>query len=265
MMHVKQITELVTSGQADAAHQALDTLLAFGPNNVAALKLRAMLFESEGLFEDEAYTWERILNVDRNDQDALNYLFRRQNEDREHFYFTDEIPGGRRFLAYPHKFISTAIYGLVGCLAFFICVHLLTHFKLSQVIYVDETVLALFGICVLWPWLAIIRAFLVAPRFVTVTNEEISLSTRFRTVSYKWEEIAHIYLAKNISIDEYHLSLVVAPKELKDPILHINLTPGLSIIRARHYFLAEIRKYHPNLDSQNLADLKLENPKHFQY
>ena len=43
MMHVKQITEIIDAGATEEAQEALEQLLSLGPNNTAALKLKARL------------------------------------------------------------------------------------------------------------------------------------------------------------------------------------------------------------------------------
>src|SRR4051812_29827081 len=121
MLHVKQIRAVIEAGEADQAHQALDQLLALGPNNTDALKLRASLLEHEGRFAAEAKIWEKIAVIDREDADAVAFLLRRQLEDREHFYFTDDVPGGgRRFMAYPRRLINHSALGLAGCVGFLV-------------------------------------------------------------------------------------------------------------------------------------------------
>ena len=77
MMHVKQITEIIDAGGTAEAHLALDQLLALGPKNTAALKLRARLLEMDGRFSEEAQVWDRIGTIDREDEVAVAYLFRR--------------------------------------------------------------------------------------------------------------------------------------------------------------------------------------------
>jgi hypothetical protein len=109
MLHVKQIRDIVDAGQTDEAHDALDQLWALGPHNTEALKLRAKLFEYEGRFAEEGKVWERVGSIDREDPDAVSWHLRKQLEDREHFYFTDDIPGGgRKFMAYPRSLVNTS-------------------------------------------------------------------------------------------------------------------------------------------------------------
>ena len=94
MIHVKQIKTLVDSGQRDEALAAIENLLVLGPSNLEALKIKAFLMESAGKFEEEYKIWQRVLEVDSEDQEAMAYLFRKQMEDREHFHFSEKLQSG---------------------------------------------------------------------------------------------------------------------------------------------------------------------------
>ena len=52
MMHVKQIKNLVEAGESSRALEALDNLLALGPSNMEALKLKAYLLSQQGRFRE---------------------------------------------------------------------------------------------------------------------------------------------------------------------------------------------------------------------
>src|SRR5947208_1480115 len=113
-MNVARIQQLAESGDIEGAHSALDSLLAMGPQNLEALKLRARLHEVAGRFNEEAKMWEKVAQIARDDDDLLDYLLRRQTEDRENFYFTDTLPGGgKRFLAFPRRMVRAATIGLL--------------------------------------------------------------------------------------------------------------------------------------------------------
>jgi tetratricopeptide (TPR) repeat protein len=63
MKHVTSIKKIIESGDREEAQQAIDNLLELGPNNLEALKLKAMLYSSEGRFSEEAQVWHRVLQV----------------------------------------------------------------------------------------------------------------------------------------------------------------------------------------------------------
>ena len=123
-MRVENIKKIVADGDLEQAQEALDTLLELGPNNVEALKLQAALLRAQGKFEAEKQIWIRMHDLDAEDIDTRRFLHRKQIEEREFFYFTDELPSGRRFLAYPKKMAIASLIGLFGCLLFLIISHL---------------------------------------------------------------------------------------------------------------------------------------------
>ena len=241
MLHVKQIREIVDQGQSDEAHQALDQLLALGPNNTEALKLRARLLESEGRFGDEARIWDRVAQVDREDPDAVTFLLRRQLEDREHFYFTDDVPGGgRRFLAYPRALINTSAMGLIGCIAFLLSTRLASRFP----IFADPVMmLSLFGLFVMLPWLSIVWVYFKSLRSLSVSQTGVSVSTRVKTRIVAWGDIDKVCLARTYGPKGQGLTLVFIPKAQADTPIEIDLNHGSSAIRARSYLVREIARH----------------------
>lgn len=240
MMHVKQIQNIVAKGQNDEAHAALDQLLALGPQNTEALKLRARLYEFEGRFIEEGRAWERVATVDNEDQDAISYLLRRQLEDREHFYFTDDVAGGgRRFLAYPRQLVNTSVIGLMGCIVFL----LTTRLSLAYPILGEPTVmLSLFGAFVLGPWVAILISYFRGLKAVTVTPVGVEVASRRKHWEFKWSDLEKICLARSGTADASYLNLVLLPKDRNISPLEINLNHGQSSLRARSYLIKELTK-----------------------
>ena len=102
MRHVKDIRILFEQGQQDEAFDAIDQLLSLGPNNLDALKLKALILSNRGQYREEAKLWEQIIELDNEDADAIYYFHKRYIEEREKFYFTDEIPTGGRQIGRAH-------------------------------------------------------------------------------------------------------------------------------------------------------------------
>jgi hypothetical protein len=241
MMHVKQIQEIVDNGQNVEAHDALDQLLAMGPQNTEALKLRAQLFEFEGRFVEEGRTWERVATIDNEDPDAISYLLRRQLEDREHFYFTDDLPGGgRRFLAYPRQLVNTSVIGLMGCIIFLLTTRLTTVYP-----FLGEptTMLSLFGIFVLGPWIAILYTYLKGLKAVILTPAGVEVSSRFKQWNYLWSDVEKVCLARTTIEGESSLNLVILPKDRSLTPVEIGLNQGSTPIRARSYLVKDVIKF----------------------
>lgn len=240
MMHVKQIRSIVDTGKNDEAHAALDQLLALGPQNTEALKLRAQLFEYEGRFTDEAKVWDRIATIDREDEDAVGYLMRRQLEDREHFYFTDDVPGGgRRFMAYPKTLVTTSAWGLAGCVAFLLTSRLSQRFEFLA----DPSVmLSVFAVLVVLPWALIVYTYFTAIRHVSILNDSVVVATRLKSITIKWPDLDKVCVARSLTPDGNSLSLVLIPKDREHPPIEVDLHHRSTPIRARSYLVREISR-----------------------
>lgn len=238
MMHVKQIRNIIEEGRSEEAHEAIDQLLALGPHNTEALKLRAMLYGRKGRFAEEARTWERIIGIDNEDPDAISYFQMRHLEDREHFYFTDDLPdGGRRFIAYPRHLIRSTFLALGGCLAFLSLTRLTVAFPLLEA---PGLLLPLFAVLVIAPWIWTLVSWLRAIHHVSLTRDRIEFATRLKTLWLDWKAIEGIFLAHNTINDSDTLSLVIVPKNRDLPVVEVDLSAGSSSIRARSYLLKEI-------------------------
>lgn len=259
MMHVKQIKTIVDTGKNDEAHAALDQLLALGPSNTEALKLRARLYEYEGRFSDEARTWDRIATIDREDQDAVNFLMRKQIEDREHFYFTDDIPGGgRRFVAYPRSLINMSALGLAGCVAFLLSSRLSLRFP----VLADPVVmLSCFALLVIVPWISIAMTYFTALRHVSLAADGVTIATRLKAASLKWEDLDKVCVARSMNPDGNRLSLVLIPKDRAQPPVEVDLHQKSTPIRARSYLVKELARLHAEPEYATREALGLDHIK----
>ena len=188
MKHVAAIKELLEDGKTEEAQSALENLLALWPSNVEALKIKATVFASEGRFQEEERTWYEILEINNEDEDAIDYIQQRQVD----FYFTDDLPGGgRRFLAYPRMLVRVSLLGLIGCISFLMLTKLVDDktFLLSP-----NSIFISFMVLVISPWLGIIYVWLKSLRNITVHRHSIEISTRLKKMDYKWEDIDKLYL-----------------------------------------------------------------------
>lgn len=263
MLHVKQIREIVEAGKNPEAHDALDQLLALGPNNTDALKLRARLFEIEGRFGDEARIWDKVGTIDREDPDAVTYFLRKQLEDREHFYFTDDIPGGgRRFLAYPRSLVNRSAMGLVGCIAFLLASQLSTRIPaLGEPI----VMLGMFALFVISPWIGIVATYISGIKSISLSPQGIDVATRLKVTSFKWDDVEKVCLARSAQGDEAFLSLVIMPKDRTVRPIEIDLNQGSTAIRARSYLVREIARLFSEPECVSRSTLDLDRRKVSNY
>jgi hypothetical protein len=238
MKNVAEIQSIAESGDLSAAHEALDGLLEMGPRNVEALKLRARLFEVAGRFQQEAKIWDQIAKVDRDDSDLAEYIARRQQEDRENFYFTDALPGGgKRFIAFPRRMVRAAGLGLIGCVMFLVLARLASVWTILNHPFI---MLSSFALFVISPWFAIMASYLKSLRYISVTKEGLEIATRFRTHKLPWSQVENVVLAQDDRHDTYKLSLIVLGKQSESMNFELDFNEGTTPIRARSYFVREI-------------------------
>ena len=252
MIHLKQIEDFVDQGLVERAEQALDNLLELGPKNTEAIKLRAMLYERSGQFMQESKMWERVGHVDDEDSDYLAYLVRRQNEERERFYFTDELPGGgRRFLAYPRGVVYSAVTALMGCVLFLVYARTAgAADPKNQVV-----TLVVFALCVLAPWLGIGIAYLRSIKSVTISSTGICVAMRFRDVSLDWSDVAHAWIVHQFGPKNPQLALILLPRDANTKAISIDLMLETTAIRARSHFLRDVEKHLKEIAPVRLAEI----------
>ncbi|MBQ47608.1 MAG: hypothetical protein CMP10_09110 [Zetaproteobacteria bacterium] len=257
MKHIENIERLLEKGHTEDAWEALDNLLTLGPNNVAALKLKAFLYKGQGRFAEEEGLWHKIYDIDNEDLEALEFIQKRQLEDREHYYFTDDLPdGGRRFLAYPRSLVKISIIGLMGCLAFLMLTRVIEQ---NQWTNGPIIILISFFFLVISPWVAIIWTWSHSIRSVEINKSGIEVTTRFKSFPFKWNELDRICLAYSPDPNEPDLRLVLLPKSPYTRPIEIDMNEESSAIRARIHLITEISTSYYPIGYEDHSKLELEN------
>lgn len=227
----------MTRGDVAGAHEHLDMLLSIAPSNIEALKLKAALLRVEGDYEVEYELWQRVHDLDSNDGDSVSYMLRRQREEREFCYFTDALPTGRKFLAYPKSVAAATVIGFLGCM-FFLALSYMIGAK--SFFSNKAVVLTLFFLCVIVPWMLIVYRYLTSLVYIVVTDEEIGIKSRLRYLRLRWQDISKVYLAHNHGANL--LDVVIFPVDKLQPMIKINVTDGISSLCAKTFLIAEIKK-----------------------
>lgn len=246
MRHMSSIRKMVDEGQIEEASHALTNLLEIGPNNLEALKLKAELLEAEGRFKEEEQLWRKIIALEPEDNDGLMYLERKLIEDRELYYFTDDLPGGgRRFEAYPRNLITMALIGLICCTAFLTLSRLGEAFPMVKQPIVF---LSAFFFLVLMPWLVLVYNYFRSLKTITVHKSGIVLSTRLRQFTFNWNELRGIAVAHHHDASKPSLELLLIPENSEREKISVNLELDTTHIRARSYFLEELERIYLNIE-----------------
>ena len=238
MNHINSIRKSISEGLIEQAESDLENILLLGPNNLEALKIQAGLLAAQGNFEQERIIWKQIQRIDEEDHDANEYFLYQQQEDREHFYFTDELAeGGRRFHLYPRALINASLIGLLGCALFLMFSRILAD---SAVWSREEVVLSSFFCLVMIPWFYILLHMMRGIRFISVDDQGLRLSSRLRKRFYAWHLVEAIVVQCSPGDINGPSALWIEPQPGTEPLLSFDLSERTSSLRAKSYLLNEI-------------------------
>lgn len=265
MMHVKQIVELIEDGKSQEAEDAIEQLLALGPSNIEAMKLRAAICSRQGRFSEELEVWTKVLKIDSEDPDALHWFELQNLEEQEHHFYSDHITGGgARYITYQKGLLRPMIFGLIGSLGFTFFTNLaLTH---APALIKNEVLIAGFFLVVFVPLVLVIHAFLTSMYLVTINKDGILIQTRLARYNYSWDELDNILLSHEMSLAGPKLNLFFIPKQAHKLILSIDLNPDETSIRSRRHFIQDITELYKKPKSilrQNIKSIQNRKIKYF--
>lgn len=224
--------------KTEQAESALESLLSMGPNNTAALKLKAKLYEYRGDFEGELSVWKKIHSIDNEDREAYHFFQLRQIEEFEHQHFTDILSDGSlRMLTYQKPLMWPMVGGLVGSLTFVIFTN---YAQIKANALLDPRLLiALFALTVVMPFMLVTYKFFTTTYFYALDKEKFTVSTRLSERFLYWRDLEGVYLERDGGLNHAALTLVLKPKDpLVQPIT-VDMTPKTTCIRSRQSFLRE--------------------------
>ena len=183
----------------------------------------------------------------------MNFTLRRQLEDREHFYFTDDLPeGGKRYLAYPKTLVNISVLGLLGCVSF------LFVSKVTESLgFPSYSVVIAFVLLVVSPWIGIIWVYCRSLRSISVTRSFLEVSTRFRSFQFEWKNIAKVVLSHSENPNDPDLRLVIVPKDKQQKSIVIDYNDASSAIRARSYLIMELNQFYRDISFERFDALNL--------
>lgn len=259
MKHVSAVRDLFSEGKSEEAEDALDNLLALGPSNIEALKIKAALLGKKGQLAEEAEIWLKISQIDSEDPDAHEFLLRLQMEERERYFFTEIVADeGRRFFAYPKKLFHISVAGLVGCVAFL--------FISSSPGYEGQltpeslaVITASFVLLVVCPWLAILYLYFKSLKTLTISKAGVEITTRLKSLSYTWNELKSVHIAYGALAGGSEVRLVLVPSKDQDPRIEIDLSAETSALKAKNQLIHELQKscasltFVPDTDPSHIA------------
>lgn len=236
VMKIENIEKDVEKGRFEEAYAGLEEILSIGPKNTKALKMKALLLALEGKFSEEAQIWRKVISVDAEDEDALEYFQRTVNEQREHEFFSDILlSGGIRFIANPRSVVTTSFIGLMGC-AIFLSIMNFAH----RFVFLTKPLITYssFLIFVMLPWFMILYVYFRALRDITIDRDAIHLRTRTSDFSLQWKDISEFYLVRS---QNNGLFILLISKLSDKPSVLINIG-GYTPVRAPSFLVREITR-----------------------
>ncbi len=241
MKTIDEIINLINAGKKKEASKAVEHLLSLGETNIEALKIKANLLSQEGKFRQASNTWEKILKIDPDNLDAFYYFENQFIEEKEKFYFTDELPnGGRRFLLHPQDMINSLVLGVFGCIVFLFSSNnnVLQYFFGSNVFSMTS-----FFLLVMIPWIFIICSFFMSPYEICLTDQGVFISSKVRKHFLAWHEISQVQITHLMDEDNYGLFVVFLPKDKSKQAFEVDISSESTAIRSRGTFVEEIIKF----------------------
>lgn len=238
MRHVKAIKEeLLSQSKYEEALGAIDELLEFAPYNLEALKLKAQLLEAQGKYAEATRCWVKVLEIEPEDPQALDFSKRFYLEEEEKLFFSEELNNNNYiFFVYPKKLVRSSIVGFVGCMVF---LFLVSKINMFYSFFADiQVMLISFVILVLLPWMFIIYSYFKSLNYILLNIIGIKLVTKSKSYFYKWDDIDTMGLFfHDLSEDIPSLDLIIIPKHQKMEVICIDFTYYRSSIRAKYHLV----------------------------
>ncbi len=262
MNHMTNIKKMLAEGHKADAELALENLLFLGPQNTEALKLKSLLMRQKGDFESEYSLWQKIIEIDREDEDAIAYFRNRFAEEQERFYFIEEIPGqGKRFTLYPRNLINKSLYALLGCSLFLLVPYFLRLVASTE--FFLPLLGAAFVIMVVLPWAGIIKEMFSAPKFILINKVGLKIGYGFKVFSYDWSDFKNIYMARGSESgdSQEELHVVMSPNDPKKSRIIIDFNQNTTSLRAKNYFLKELKAHFTEFDACLMSDIEPSSSK----
>ncbi len=239
---MEDIRKIVDQGEYSEAFVALEELLEMGPYNIEALKLKALVYRQQGRYQEEFLVWQEIIEYYPDDEDSAEFFEKNYIEEKERFYFTEELPGGgRRFVIHPKALVNSSLFGLIGCLLFL----LISNYSRKYVFLANPTFsFVCFLVLVLTPWAFILYNYLKAPCEIHLTYRGISVVSRMGRTELRWEDIAGIHLAHQVYSNQAGLSMVFVPYDRRHRAIEIDLANESSVLKAKSFFIRETCRFY---------------------
>lgn len=240
MKHVKDAQKFIDDGDSVAAMEVLENLLGLAPRNPDALRLKAMILDGWGRFDQSLTVFKQISQLPHISDEALRDLENCSSEEKEAFVYSELTPEGRWYFSFPKAQIWISLYGFVGCGLFL----LVSPGWLSQGTEGFRSLVLGFVFFVLMPWLALMVVHVVGIKKVLVGLHGVKVCKRFSEKSFGWDKLTLAVIEYDNDIKKNNIVLNLFESDnTQTPAFSLNISKEGSVVRARRHFVRNVLNY----------------------
>ena len=244
MKHVADAKKFIETGMSAQALEVLENLLGLAPKNHEALRLKALILDAQGRFDESLVILRDLARFDGISVETVRDLEKRSFEEREVAVYSELTPEGRWYFAFPALQLWISLYGFIGCAVFLLISPGMIGGDMATAL---PRIVASFFFLVALPWLVLMAVHMVGIKKILVGLTEIRICKRFSEVRIPWNIIDCAVMEHSSDIRDGQLFLVLYGKpsgEMEDArrpvIARFNVSPKRSIVRARRHFVRSI-------------------------
>lgn len=237
MKHLKDARQLLKEGDAQGALDIIENVLCFSPKNPDALLLKAFILDSWGRFDDSLALLHYITTIS-NDDEIIEELDKRMEEDRESLIYSKLTPEGRWYFPFSPIQVFISLFGLMGCILFLI----------ASPGYYNEPhggllVALLFIVFVFLPWSALIILNFRGIKKILVGMNGIQVFYGAKKIAYPWEQLGCAVIEYDRNLNAEYLRLILYSRSTREPLLNLDISRKHGVIKARRHFVRLILSY----------------------
>lgn len=240
MKHLYDAQQFLKKGESQAAMTVLENLLDLAPRNPEALRLKALILDSWGRFDESLATLHNLSQMSGLTQECASDIERRAFEEKEAVVYSELSSEGRWYFAFPAIQVWISLYGFLGC-AFFL---LLSPNLLSQGNERFSDLMAAFLFFVVMPWIGLMIVHFTGIKKILVGINGVKICSRLSEINIRWDQINAAVVEHDPDILKSKLSLILYSKESPSKILYkFDVSKKGGVVRARRHFVRSILNY----------------------
>jgi hypothetical protein len=244
MKHVADAKKFIDSGMSAQALEVLENLLDLAPKNHEALRLKAMILDAQGRFNESLLILRDLARFDGISDQTVRDLERRSFEEREVAVYSELTPEGRWYFSFPAMQLWISLYGFLGCAVFLVISPGMIGGDMASAL---PRIITSFFFLVALPWIILMAVHMVGIKKILVGLTEIRICKRFSEVRIPWTHIDCAAMEHSADIRDEQLFLILYGKasgingDSRRPVLaRFNVSPKRSVVRARRHFVRSI-------------------------